>query len=238
MDAAAPQASIAIVSSITQFAPEPPRLDRYRNELAAGLLGIPAIKANTEGLLSLRKLSATAPDPASDVVFLSQPRAVNVVKAFQQWITSDEDVDEEVESEMTLIFFHLAPLLQNVSGAHWEFMFDIIENNLEVSQCYLLRSIKFDRYFFYTPELLIRGRYYACCFSTDFKINCYYPRSRLNHQNASCGLGETTHFYSDAGKRFGGGTVRHVTPVRVIYGANAKYCNRWSGNICTPLCMP
>jgi hypothetical protein len=104
MDAAAPQASIAIVSSITQFAPEPPRLDRYRNELAAGLLGIPAIKANTEGLLSLRKLSATAPDPESDVVFLPQPRAVNVVKAFQQWITSDEDVDEEVESEMTLIF--------------------------------------------------------------------------------------------------------------------------------------
>jgi len=69
----------------------------------------------------------------TEVVFLSQPRAVNVIKACQQWIISDEDVNEEVESEMTLIFFHLAPLLQNMSGAHWEFIFDIIEHNLEVS---------------------------------------------------------------------------------------------------------
>jgi hypothetical protein len=121
-----------MVASITQFAPEPHRLDRYRNELAAGLLGIPATKANTEGLLFLRRLTATAPDPESDVVFLPQLRAINVMKACQQWITSDEDIDEEVESEMTLLFFHLAPLLQNVSGAHWEFIFDVMENNLEV----------------------------------------------------------------------------------------------------------
>ena len=133
MDNTAPQTSIAIISSITQFAPEPPRLDRYRNELAAGLLGIPAMKANSEGLSSLQKLAATAPDPMSDVVFLPQQRAINVMKACQQWIASDEDIDEDVESEMTLIFFYLAPLLQNVSGAHWEFMFDVIENNLEVS---------------------------------------------------------------------------------------------------------
>jgi hypothetical protein len=157
MHVAAPQTSIAIVSSITLFAPEPPRLDRYRNELAAGLLGIPATKANTEGLLSLQKLVATAPDPLSDVVFLSQPRAVNVIKAFQQWIVSDEDIDEEVESEMISIFLHLAPLLQNVSGAHWEFIFDIIENNLEVGQCYYTRLSNVNGCFFHWPELLVRG---------------------------------------------------------------------------------
>ena len=129
----APQTCIAIVSSITEFAPEPPRLDRYRNELAASLIGIPATKADTEGLLVLRKLRAAAPDPESDVVFLPQLRAVNVVKACQQWITSDEGADEEVESAMISVFLYLAPILQNVPGAHWDLIFDVIESNLEVS---------------------------------------------------------------------------------------------------------
>jgi len=56
------------------------------------------------------------------------------MKACQQWITSDEDIDEEVESAMTLIFVHLAPILQNVPGAHWDFVFDVLENNLEVRE--------------------------------------------------------------------------------------------------------
>ena len=107
-------------------------LDRYRNELAAGLLGVKPSKANTDGLWILRRLAASAPDPDSEVVFLPQPRAVNVMKALQQWITSDEDLDEEVESEMTRVFLHLAPILQNVPGAHWDLIFDVMESNLEV----------------------------------------------------------------------------------------------------------
>jgi hypothetical protein len=128
----APEISLAITLCVAQFGSEPPRLDRYRNELAAGVLGITASKANTDGLLLLRRLAATAPDPDSDVVFLSQPRAVNFVKACQGWITSDADIEEDVESEITNIFFHLVPILENVSGAHWDFIFDLIENNLEV----------------------------------------------------------------------------------------------------------
>jgi hypothetical protein len=129
----APVLSLAIVICITQLGSEPARLDRYRNELAAGTLGIPASKANTDGLLLLRRLAATAPDPESDVVFLPQTRAVNFVKACQGWVSSDEDIDEDVESEITNVCFHLVPLLQNVPGSHWEFIFDLIENNLEVS---------------------------------------------------------------------------------------------------------
>lgn len=128
----APHLALAIALAVTRHAPETPRLDRYRNELAAGLLGVPPRKANTEGLWMLRRLAAVAPDPESDIVFLPTPRAVNVMKACQQWVTSDEDIDEEVESGMTLVFLHLAPILQNVPGAHWEFMFDVMENNLEV----------------------------------------------------------------------------------------------------------
>ncbi|KAI0056618.1 hypothetical protein BV25DRAFT_1995499 [Artomyces pyxidatus] len=129
----APQLSLAIILAVTRFGPEPPRLDRYRNELAAGALGVPAHKANVDGLLLLRRLVATAPDPDSDVVFLPQPRAVNFMKACQQWIASDEDLDEDVESEMTAVFFHLVPILQNVQGSHWDLIFDVIETNLENS---------------------------------------------------------------------------------------------------------
>ncbi|EIW55564.1 ubiquitin-protein ligase RKR1 [Trametes versicolor FP-101664 SS1] len=127
----APHTALAIVFSVTRYAPEPPRLDRYRNERAAGALGIPASKANSEGLWLLRNLAAAAPDPESDVIFLPQLRAVNLIKACQQWITSDEDLDEEVQSEMTLLFAHLAPILQGVPGAHWDLIFDVVENNLE-----------------------------------------------------------------------------------------------------------
>ena len=119
--------------SVTKFAPEPTKLDRYRNELAAGALGIRPAKAGTEGLILLRRLSAVAPDPESDVIYLSQQRAVNFMKACEQWASSDDStVEGEVESEMTVIFGHLAPILQNVPGAHWDLIFNTIESNLEV----------------------------------------------------------------------------------------------------------
>jgi len=57
---------------------------------------------------------------------------VNFVKACQRWIASDADIDEDVESEITNVLFHLVPLLQNVPGSHWDFIFDVVENNLEV----------------------------------------------------------------------------------------------------------
>ncbi|KAF8899801.1 hypothetical protein CPB84DRAFT_1780009 [Gymnopilus junonius] len=138
LERAAPQTSLTIISAITGTGVEPPKLDRYRNELAAGLLGIKARKANTEGLLTLRKLAATAPAPESDVVFLPPLRAVNVVKACQAWVLGDEDdedeeLDEELQSAMLPIFLHLAPILQNVPGAHWAFIFDVLEAVLESS---------------------------------------------------------------------------------------------------------
>lgn len=129
---AAPQTSLAIVNAVARSGSEPPRLDRYRNELAANLLGVPASKANTEGLLALRRMAAAAPDPDSDVAFLPQLRAVNLMKACQHWVTSDEEIDEEVDSAMTAVFLHLAPILQHVPGAHWDLIFDVMENNLEV----------------------------------------------------------------------------------------------------------
>ncbi|KAJ7154581.1 hypothetical protein C8R46DRAFT_1117799 [Mycena filopes] len=131
IEKSAPEACIAVVAAISASTLEPPRLERYRNELAADLLGVPPSKANTQGLLTLRKLAASAPGVDSDVVFLPQQRSVNIFKACQQWIASDEDIEEEVESAMTLVFFYLAPLLQNVPGTHWDLIFDVLESNLE-----------------------------------------------------------------------------------------------------------
>ena len=123
---------MAVALSVAGSGSEPPRLDRYRNELAANSIGVPPSKINTEGLWILRRLVVTAPDPDSDIVFIPQTRAVNFMKACQHWVTSDEDIEEEVESRLTLLFFHLAPILQHVPGSHWDFVFDVIENNLEV----------------------------------------------------------------------------------------------------------
>ncbi|KAH9941137.1 uncharacterized protein BXZ73DRAFT_75106 [Epithele typhae] len=127
----APHTALAMIFSITRYAPEPTRLDRLRNELAAGIMGIPVSKANTEGLWLLRNLAASAPDPESDIVYLPQLRAVNFMKACQQWITSDEDLEEDVHTEMTLVFASIVPILSNVPGGHWDLMFDVMENNLE-----------------------------------------------------------------------------------------------------------
>jgi hypothetical protein len=129
----ASQSAMTLITAITETGAEPLRLDRYRNEQAAELLGIKSSKVNTDGLLTLRRLVASAPSMESDVVFLPQNRAVNVVKACQGWITSDDaDVEEEVQSAMTLVFVYLAPILQNIHGSHWDLIWDILENNLEV----------------------------------------------------------------------------------------------------------
>lgn len=78
---------------------------------------------------------AAAPDPDGAVIFLQPTRAVNVVKGCQAWVLAEEDegdeLDEEAESVMLPIFMHLAPILQNVPGSHWPFIFDVLENVLE-----------------------------------------------------------------------------------------------------------
>ena len=155
------QTSLAISLAVTEFAPEPLKLDRYRNELASKLSGISPAKANTTGLRLLRCLSAVAPAAESDVIFLPQQRAVYVVQALQTWMGSDEDLDENVESEVTLILYSLVPILQNVQGAHWDFIMDLIESNLEAS---LMRRIMHTLPSKLTtaPELLFQRRKHHC----------------------------------------------------------------------------
>ena len=108
-------------------------LDRYRNEIASDITGIPPRRANSEGVLLLRHLLALAPQPESEVAFLPPLRAVQVLQAIQKWITSDEDIDSVIESQTAGLLLHLAPIVQSLQGAHWDFAFNLIENALEVS---------------------------------------------------------------------------------------------------------
>ncbi|KAJ3757954.1 hypothetical protein EV360DRAFT_44950 [Lentinula raphanica] len=144
--ARAPLTGITIISTLMANLPASTpvhRLDRYRNELASSLLGVPSSRATSDGLrILLTLVLGTAPDVDSEAEFLPVQRAVNVIKACQKWVEGDEGDDEEsdegtedgmeeLDSVMSLAFFHLAPILQNVPGGHWQFIFDVLENNIE-----------------------------------------------------------------------------------------------------------
>lgn len=128
----APQTSLSIVLVICRLGMQSPRLDRYRNELASHLSGVPPSKANHSGLRLLRQFIAATPLSESDVEILPQQRAIFLLQALQKWVASDEELDEEIESLMAHLFQHLAPIVQSVPGAHWDLMFDVIATNLEV----------------------------------------------------------------------------------------------------------
>jgi E3 ubiquitin-protein ligase listerin len=129
----AAQTSLSIVSAVVQNDLETPTLDRYRNEIASAITGIPPRRASDEGVLLLRHLLVLAPQPESDVAFLPSTRAVQVLQAIQKWISSDEEIDPVIESQTVGLLLHSAPIVQSLQGAHWEFAFNIIENTLEVS---------------------------------------------------------------------------------------------------------
>ena len=129
---------MTIIPAIAKTKVESLRLDRYRNEQADRLSDIKASRANIDGLLCLRRLAASAPDLESDVIFLAQNRAMNVVIVCQDWAVSDDvEINEEVDEAMMLIFVLLVPILQSTPGPHWEFIWDMVEGYLEVWFCSL-----------------------------------------------------------------------------------------------------
>jgi hypothetical protein len=55
-----------------------------------------------------------------------------LMQTLQDWMTGDEELDEELDSRTAEIFSFLVAIAQNDLGAHWEFVFDLLESNLEV----------------------------------------------------------------------------------------------------------
>jgi hypothetical protein len=128
--------AIAITYATRDWLFERPRFQRYQNELASGLSGVPASRATSKGLPLLRLLVAVAPPHDSSADFIPQQRAIFLLQNLAKWFTSEaddgEEIGDELHARLAELFLPLAPGLQNLSGAHWDFMFDVIESNLEV----------------------------------------------------------------------------------------------------------
>ncbi|KAG8852759.1 hypothetical protein FRB91_005987 [Serendipita sp. 411] len=131
----APNFARGVVAAAVSTGVETPLLARMRNEAASDLIGLPVSRANTEGSNHLHTLLVLAPPLDSDSVLLPTQRSINLVQTVEKWINTESDDDEEVgpviESQMMALFLHIAPVLQSLSGRHWEFAFDLIENTLE-----------------------------------------------------------------------------------------------------------
>jgi hypothetical protein len=126
-------AAPAIIRAVAQTNLQSPRLDRIRNELASRLPTVPSSKVNSEGLKLLEILNASAPPPDSNVVFLPQQRTIFMFQAIQKWVQEGDELDEEIESQLAELFFNVAAIVQSIPGAHWDFIIDVIETNLDVS---------------------------------------------------------------------------------------------------------
>lgn len=117
---------------------ETPRFVRYQNELAASLAGVPATQLDTKALPLLQQLLASAPPLDAPIIFLPQQRSVFLLQAVSRWIGSDEVLPEGLETGLVELFGHLAPVVQELSGSHWDLMFDLIESSLDVRRFRLL----------------------------------------------------------------------------------------------------
>ncbi|KAK0529909.1 hypothetical protein OC842_004094 [Tilletia horrida] len=110
-----------------------PLYERLCNESAARLAGVPPSKANTEGIALLGIANAIAPPTNSEYAFIPKQRAIFLLQALQKWMASDEDLDEKINAHLANLFIHLAPIVQDMSGSHLDFFFDVIETNLDVA---------------------------------------------------------------------------------------------------------
>ncbi|KAJ9108838.1 hypothetical protein QFC21_000158 [Naganishia friedmannii] len=131
-----PDLALAIVTAANKNLERSPRLDRLRNEMASQLTGIKISSASTEGLRILRLLNATTPSEQSEDIFLPQQRAIFLMQHLNGWLLSEdeaaEDITEEIEARIALLYSALAPIVQDVAGSHWNSIYDMISSNLEV----------------------------------------------------------------------------------------------------------
>lgn len=57
-----------------------------------------------------------------------------LVQAIQKWVASDDGIPEEANAGTLELLSHLVAIIQDLSGSHWDLVFDLIESNLDVSQ--------------------------------------------------------------------------------------------------------
>lgn len=127
--------AIAIVLAVKPILLDTELFTRTQNRFASALTTVPPSKASDQGIPTIRLLIASAPPPDAPSVFLPQQRALLVLRHIGSWLASDEadEFDESMEVYIAQVYASLAPVVQDLSGAHWDGIFDLIENGLEGS---------------------------------------------------------------------------------------------------------
>lgn len=128
-----PLLSCSTFYSVKSLASSTPFYDRLRNDLASRLAGVPASKANDEGMKLLTLLLSVAPNAETgDIALIPQQRSIFLLQTFQKWFASDEDLEDELNCKLIELFIHLLPIVQDLQGSHLDLMFDLLETNLEL----------------------------------------------------------------------------------------------------------
>lgn len=111
-----------------------PAFTTAQNRLANALTGISVKAANEKGLPVLRLLIASAPEPDTASLFIPQQRALFVLKHVGGWLTSEDEAADEFSDEIDVrvaqLYTALAPIVQDMSGSHWDQIFDLIDGAL------------------------------------------------------------------------------------------------------------
>ncbi|WWC71538.1 uncharacterized protein I206_105496 [Kwoniella pini CBS 10737] len=134
----APQLALAIIYAIKPILLDHKSFALAQNRLANALTSVkpsPSAVAK-QGIPYIRLLIASAPSADAASVFLPQQRAIFVLRHVNSWLTADnddEDMPEEVEYRIAQLETELAPIIQDLSGGHWDAIFDLVESGLEGS---------------------------------------------------------------------------------------------------------
>ncbi len=123
----------AVAAAVRSEAESSPAYARACNETAAQLAGIRPAEASTKGLDLLRYISVLLPSAESDTIFIPQQRSIFLLQALQRWITSEEEIVEELNARIAQLGVTLLPIIQDVPGSHFDFFLDLVESNLEIS---------------------------------------------------------------------------------------------------------
>jgi hypothetical protein len=133
-DLPVPEIALAVILSIKPFMLDAKAFATAQNRLANALTGISVRNANTQGLPALRLLVASAPPPDAASLFIPQQRAVFALRHVGGWLTSEDEAADELEDELDVriaeLYIALAPIVQDLSGAHWDAIFDLISGAL------------------------------------------------------------------------------------------------------------
>lgn len=123
--------SRAVLAATCHRAFDAPAQERWRNELAATLTGVPSARAHTEGVPLLQALRCAAAPAEAGKPLLPTHRAVQLAQVLHRWVHGADEYPEDVLALAAAVLTELAPVLQNVPGRHLDDMLALAHESLE-----------------------------------------------------------------------------------------------------------